>query len=165
MLKRTLAVSLLALAPLAMLPMSAHADPDAGCGAGSKIWAGQHGTIYKVFASTTNASFGNQTFGMSSGTLGCHQGGTVTTASARIPMFAKANIDQLSADMAAGHGQALTALASLYGISTADRSNFDALVQTHYNALFPSAETNSNQVIDTLNALMKANHQLSHYVA
>lgn len=163
MLKRKLAVSLLALAPLAMLPLSAHADPDAGCGAGSKIWAGQHGTIYKIFAATTNGSFGNQTFGMSSGTLGCHQGGTVTSAAARIPMFARANIDQLASDMAAGHGEALTALASLYGIDASDRASFDALVQAHYQELFPSAETNSNAVINSLNALMKADAQLARY--
>lgn len=158
--KRTMLVAFLALAPLAV----AHADPDAGCGAGTKIWAGNSGTPYKLMAATTNGSFGNQTFGISSGTLGCSQGGVVT-ASARIPMYAKANLDQLSADMAAGHGAALTAFASLYGVSRADRTAFYSLTQKNYARLFPSSDTTSNKMVSTLNALLKSDARLSRYAS
>jgi Protein of unknown function (DUF3015). len=158
MFKRTMAIAVLALAPLAV----AHADPDAGCGAGSKIWAGKSGTLFKLLAATTNNSFGNQTFGITSGTLGCHQDGVVT-AQARVPLFARANIDSLSADMAAGHGQALTALASLYNIKPADRAAFYSLTQQNYARLFPSTETTSTQMLQTLAVLMKSNPQLAQY--
>ncbi len=155
---RTMLVALLALAPLA----TAHADPDAGCGAGTKIWAGNSGTPYKLMAATTNGSFGNQTFGISSGTLGCSQGGVVT-ASARIPMFAKSNLDRLAADMAAGHGAALTAFASLYGVRPADRAAFYALTQKNYARLFPTGTTTSNEMVSTLNTLLKSDAHLARY--
>ncbi|HQU16784.1 MAG: hypothetical protein B7Z66_11150 [Chromatiales bacterium 21-64-14] len=157
---RTMAIAILALAPLAV----AHADPDAGCGAGTKIWAGQSGTPYKLLAATTNGSFGNQTFGISSGTLGCSQNGVVT-ASARIPLFAKANLDQLSGDMAAGHGAALTALASLYRVANADRPAFYALTQKNYAKLFPSSATTSNDMVSTLDTLLKSDARLARYAA
>jgi hypothetical protein len=161
MLKKTAALAILALSPFAV----AHADPDAGCGAGSKIWEGNHGTIYKIMAATTNGSFGNQTFGISSGTLGCHQDGTVT-ASARIPLFASANFEQLQTDMARGHGDALDALATLYGIQdAADRTAFEVMTQTHFAQLFVSSEVSSTDMLDTLNALMKSDPRFGRYVA
>jgi hypothetical protein len=154
-----------ALAVLALVPLhSALADPDAGCGAGSKIWVGQSGTPYKLMAATTNGSFGNQTFGISSGTLGCHQDGTVT-AENRIPMFAAANLDQLAADMADGHGDTLTALAALYGIPDQDRAGFYTLAQTHYGSIFTAASISSNSVVAALNAVMKSDSYYSRFVS
>lgn len=161
MLKKTVALAILALSPFAV----AHADPDAGCGAGSKIWEGNRGAIYKIMAATTNGSFGNQTFGISSGTLGCHQDGVVT-ASARIPLFASANFEQLQSDMARGHGEALDALASLYGITDgADRTAFQSMTQTHFAELFISTEVSSTEMLNTLNGLMKADTRFSRFVA
>ena len=160
MLKHTAARAILALAPFAV----AHADPDAGCGAGSKIWEGQRGAAPKILAATTNGSFGNQTFGISSGTLGCHQDGVVT-ASARISQFASANIEQLQTDMSRGHGDALDALASLYGVKDADRVAFGEMTRAHFGELFSSTDVSSDQMLSKLNTLMKADSQLSRYVA
>ena len=156
---------IVALGLLALLPMgSALADPDAGCGAGSKIWEGQSGTIYKLMAATTNASFGNQTFGITSGTLGCHQDGTVR-AENRVPMFASANMDRLAADMAAGHGDSLEALAALYNINDADRSGFYALTQSHYKDIFTSANVTSELVVANLRSVMQSDSRFARYVA
>jgi hypothetical protein len=155
----------LMIAALLLVPIgSAYADRDVGCGAGTKIWAGQSGTPYKVMAATTNSSFGSQTFGISSGTLGCHQDGTVT-AQNRVPMFASANLDQLSADIAAGHGDALSALASLYHVSDADRPGFYTLLQSHYREIFSSADTTSGQVVTAMNDVLRADSRYAHYVA
>lgn len=160
MIRKFTALAVLCLAPL----HSALADPDAGCGAGSKIWAGQSGTPYKLMAATTNGSFGNQTFGITSGTLGCHQEGTVT-AEYRIPLFAAANLDQLSADMAAGHGDTLTALAALYGIPEQDRAGFYTLAQAHYGNIFTTASSSSNNVVTALNAVMKSDQYYARFVS
>jgi hypothetical protein len=160
MLKKTAALAILALSPFAV----AHADPDAGCGAGSKIWEGSRGAVYKIMAATTNGSFGNQTFGISSGTLGCHEDGVVT-ASARIPLFASNNFEQLQTDMARGHGEALDALASLYGIQDGDRAAFASMTQGHFGELFVSTEVSSTEMLSTLNALMKADPRFARYVA
>jgi hypothetical protein len=87
----------------------AFGDPDVGCGWGTMAFKGQNGVAAKVLAATTNGILGDQTFGISSGTLGCHQGGTVTAA-ARLNMYAGANIDRLASDMAAGEGESLDTL-------------------------------------------------------
>jgi hypothetical protein len=159
-LKKTLVLTALVLAPLG----SALADPDIGCGAGTKIWQGQRGTIYKILGSTTNGLFGNQTFGISSGTLGCHQDGVVT-GQARIAVFASANFDQLTADVAAGRGDALQALATLYNVSDADRTGFYALLQSHYRDIFASTETTSDQAVSAMTAVIKADSRYAHYAA
>jgi hypothetical protein len=160
MLKKATMLALLALAPLG----AAFADNDVGCGAGTKIWEGQSGVIPKILAATTNGSFGNQTFGISSGTLGCHNGGVVH-AEYRVTEFASANLDQLSADMAAGRGETLDALAALYGISDSDRAAFATLAKSHYGEIFAAEHGDSVAVVASLQDLMKSDSRLAHYIA
>ena len=64
----------------------AMADRDVGCGIGSQVWAGQSGIIPKLLAGTTNVLFTNQWLGITFGTLGCSQGGTVTAQVVTLPM-------------------------------------------------------------------------------
>ena len=143
---------------------TALADDDIGCGAGTILWKGQSGVAPKVLAATTNGILGNQTFGISSGTLGCQQGGTIT-ASARVSMFAGHNLDELAADMAAGHGETLDVLASLYGIrSDRDKAAFSALSQAHFVQLFPGDDVTAGQVLAKLESLMASDARLSDYV-
>lgn len=156
------------LAAVALLALSvtgtALADEDVGCGAGTILWEGQSGPAAKVLAATTNGLFGNQTFGISSGTLGCEQSGTITAA-ARLPMFAGHNLDELAADMAAGHGETLNVLADLYGIrSEQDRAAFYTLTQAHFLQLFPSEDVTAGQVLASLESLMASDARLSGYV-
>ncbi|MFI7964943.1 DUF3015 family protein, partial [Acinetobacter baumannii] len=69
----------LALAALLAAGSSvAMADNDVGCGVGTQVWAGQKGVVPKILAATTNGIFTNQLLGITFGTLGCRQGGTVT---------------------------------------------------------------------------------------
>src|SRR5690606_21045070 len=71
---------ILALAFVGLFPLAAGAQqvPSVGgCGLGSKLFEGQRGVAPQVLAVTTNGTFGNQTFGISSGTLGCNQDGVV----------------------------------------------------------------------------------------
>ena len=88
---------LVAIAALALAPMTANADNAAGCGVGTMIMEGKSGAVFHVLAATTNGSLGNQTFGMTSGTLGCKVDDAVT-ASAELKQFASANLDQLSVE-------------------------------------------------------------------
>jgi hypothetical protein len=147
-------------------PMGAAlADNDVGCGVGTQLWEGNSGVAPKVLAATTNASSGNQTFGISSGTLGCTQGGTVT-ADARISMFASANLDTLASQMAAGQGEALNSLAELYGIhSQRDKQEFFSMTQRHFGQIFPSEQATTGQVLAAVQKLMAQDPELSHYAA
>lgn len=160
MLKHSIAVLVISGLPMGM----AVADDDIGCGLGTQIWEGQAGLLPKVLGATTNGTSGNQTFGITSGTLGCSQDGVIT-ASARLAMFASANVDQLAAEVAAGEGEALDALASLYGIDVADRGAFGELAQANYASLFGGQDVTTASVIESLDATLAADARFAHYVA
>ena len=141
---------------------AALADPDIGCGPGTSIWQGSKGVVPKVLGSTTNASFGFQTFGISFGTLGCHQGGTVT-ADARLRMFAGANLDRLAREMAAGEGEVLATFAHLKGIRPADQPAFYAFSKANFAEIFAGDDVTENDVLGSLDRLMSTDTQLSVY--
>lgn len=139
-------------------------DPDVGCGWGTMAFQGSSGIPAKVLAGTTNGFLGNQTFGISSGTLGCNQGGVVK-AEVQVNMYAGANIDQLASDMAAGEGESLDTLAHLMGVNDADTPAFRHLAKTHFSALFPADQMTAGQMLTTLKGLMADDQQLAKYVS
>ena len=160
MFKKTTIAALLVLAPVGV----ALADKDVGCGLGTQVWAGQSGVIPKILAATTNGTLGNQTFGITTGTLGCSSDGVITAAN-RLPMFAGTNLDQLSAEMAAGQGEALEALAELYGIAAVDRPAFYQMTQQQYAKIFSHEKVTAGEVLASVDSLMKADARFERYVA
>ncbi len=144
--------------------MALAGDTDVGCGWGTMAFKGQRGVAPKILAATTNSLLGNQTFGISSGTAGCNQGGTVT-ASARLSMYAAANIDKLASDMAAGQGESLDTLAYLMGIDEAVKPVFFQLTKSHFSQLFPSDAVTAGQMLTTLRGLLASEPQLAKYAA
>lgn len=153
---------LVAILALAAMPVGAAlADNDVGCGLGTQIWAGQSGLIPKVLAATTNGTFGNQTFGITTGTLGCSPNGVIR-AEVRRTHFAAANLDQLAAEVAAGEGESLATLASLYGVDASDRAAFAATAQAHYGELFAGRTT--GDVLAALDRVLAADARLARYV-
>jgi hypothetical protein len=139
-------------------------DPDVGCGWGTSMFRGKKGVAPKVMAATTNGCLGSQTFGISSGTAGCTQGGVIK-AEAQLNMYAGASIDQLASDMAAGQGESLEALAHLLGIADADQPAFFRLAKSNFGVLFPSEHVTAGQMLAALNDLMAADQQLARYAA
>jgi hypothetical protein len=123
-------------------------DPDVGCGWGTKAFRGQTGVAPKVLAATTNGCFGNQTFGISSGTAGCKRSGAIQ-ADARLNMFAGSNIDKLANDMAQGEGESLETLATL----------------PNFGALFPSEQVTAGELLGSLSTIMSSDQQLAKYVS
>lgn len=139
-------------------------DPDIGCGWGTQAFKGNSGVLYKVVAATTNGSFGNQTFGISSGTIGCSRGGVIK-ADAQLNMYAGANIDKLASDMAAGQGESLETLAVLLGVEDADKPAFFQLTKSNFSVIFPSGQVTAGAVLSSLVDLMSADQQLSKYTS
>ena len=139
-------------------------DPDIGCGWGTQAFRGNSGVLYKVIAATTNGSFGNQTFGISSGTAGCGRGGVIK-ADAQLNMYAGSNLDALARDMAAGQGESLDALAQLMKIDASDRAAFFQLTKTHFGELFPSSQATAGDMLSSLTDLMAEDAALSKYVS
>ena len=152
---------LMALA-LTIPAAGAFADPDIGCGLGTQIWTGPKGVGPKVLGATTNGTLGNQTFGISSGTLGCRQGGTVT-ADAKVQLFTSGNLERLARDMAHGDGETLDAFAALLGIRDEDRSAFFAFTRSHFADLYEGDAVTAGAMLDSLERLMAVDARFAAY--
>lgn len=158
--KSLFAVSaLLAIAPVGV---ALAAPNNVGCGVGSIIFNGQSGVAPQVLAVTTNGILGNQTFGISSGTLGCARDGVVANP-VRVSMFINNNMDKLAANMAAGHGETLASMATLIGIDDAHKAEFYNLTKTHFAEIIPSDKVNAGDVVASLNRVLKSNGDLAQY--
>lgn len=155
---------ILAGAVLISASMSSFAVSPGGpdCGWGNMLFKGQSGLPQHVIANiTNNASTGNATFGMSSGTNGCSTTGTLTYGGqALVGVF-----DEFSEDAARGEGDALTAVAVSYGIEKHDRDAFAALVHDNFASLFPNANVTAAEVHQQIVDLMRADARLSKYVS
>src|SRR5437762_10969266 len=115
--KKLLAVvSVAALFPVTA--MAAGENNIGNCGWGSKLFDGQSGVAPQVAAVTTNGTFGNQTFGITTGTSGCTQDGTVSS-NWRTSLFIDGNKENLARDMSIGNGESLDSLAHLIKIGRA----------------------------------------------
>lgn len=157
--KKLIATSILALATA-----SAYAGQNnVGCGLGSMVFSGQSGVVPQVLAATTNGTSGNQTFGITSGTLGCTQDGTVAS-SAKLSMFTGANMDHLAQDMSSGQGESLESMAQLMGIKEEDKSHFFAVTKENFAKIFTSEETTAEHVLVSLRDVMSADDVLRQYV-
>ena len=156
---RSFAVAIAALA----LPGVALADPDIGCGLGTQIWTGSKGIAPKVLGATTNGVSGSQTFGITSGTLGCNQGGTVT-ADAKVRIFTGANLDRLARDMAVGGGETLDAFASLLGIRAEDKPAFFRMTQARFADLFAGDAVTAGAMLTSLEREMARDPRLAAYL-
>src|SRR4029078_12785972 len=76
----------------------------AGCGLGAMLIGSKPG-FTPIFAATTNGLFGNQTFGISSGTLGCAAPPSPGVASAK--NYVETNRQSFAKDVARGQGATL----------------------------------------------------------
>ncbi|PKF60728.1 hypothetical protein CW745_12695 [Psychromonas sp. psych-6C06] len=154
---------LIAIAAISLLPFTqAMADQDIGCGLGSMIFAGKEGKVFKVLGATTNGTSGNQTFGITFGTLGCDGTGTITS-SEKLALFIDGNMDNLARDMSKGEGETLATLAEVWGVSAQDKAAFNEFAQANFSSVFTSENVTSQAVLENLNSLLAADAQLATY--
>src|SRR5690349_24196548 len=94
-----------ALGVLPALALATGNHPMAGCGLGYLLLSNKdNDKVTQVLGSTTNGTFGTQTFGISSGTSGCTEDGAVKVARAT-EVFVEVNLDSLRREMAQGQGE------------------------------------------------------------
>jgi hypothetical protein len=152
---------LLAVAALALGTAAQAAHTSAGCGLGTILFTGKSGKVHLILAATTNGSFGNQTFGISSETLGCTSDGVVKNES-KLDVYAAANFQRLSREMAQGGGEYLAGLSTLVGCKTdAQKAAFYKLTQSKYESIIPSATTDSTAMISNLKTEMASVPELA----
>jgi hypothetical protein len=134
--------------------------PMAGCGLGYLLLSNKdNDKVTQVLGSTTNGTFGTQTFGISSGTSGCTEDGAVKVARAT-EVFADVNLTSLRREMAAGQGEYVNAFASLLGASQATMPQMVQFFQMEYQNLFPTADTSSDQMLKTLTEKLASHPEL-----
>lgn len=118
---------------------------DAGCGLGSIVFGNEGGGV-QILASTTNGTFGSQTFGMTTGTSNCSPEGLVMLDKER-EIFAQKNYSSIVKEMAVGEGENLETLAGLFGCSQDTRSEFGSLVQENFGSIVTSDTASSNEML------------------
>lgn len=160
--------SILAVSAAALLAFgTAHAagnNDNTGCGLGTQAFSGKTGKVYEVMAVTTNGTSGNQTFAISTGTLGCSDNGVIA-ASSQVTAFTGSNIDKLARDAARGDGESLESLAALIGIEEQDRPAFYKLSQQNFATIFPSENVKAGEVIKTWYGVIAQDKVLNRYVS
>jgi hypothetical protein len=132
------------------------------CGWGSKVFDGQSGLAPQVLGATTNGTFGNQTFGITSGTSGCTQDGAVRSTW-KTAMFIDGNKETLARDMSVGSGEALDSLAHLLGVEAADRAAFNRIARDNMQRIFPRDNAETEQVVAALREVLMSDAKLARY--
>jgi hypothetical protein len=153
--KITTTLAIAALAFTAVQSNDAQAEVPygpAGCGLGHMVVGADPG-IKQIFAMTTNGVFGNQMFGITTGTLGCDVGGT---GSAMI--FIQSNREAVAKDMSRGSGDTLSSLAEIGGCS--DSEALSSYLQTHFDVVFSDVAVSDQAVGERVVALMQDNENL-----
>lgn len=122
-----------------------------GCGLGSLIFndTNSDSMVLQVLAATTNGTFGNQTFGITSGTSNCKQPSKIVKND-KLNDFVVANVDSLAKDIASGRGESLDTMAELMGISASDRTAVYASLQTNFSKIFTSERVEAAEVVDNI---------------
>jgi len=140
----------------AVVSSLAYAGPqlrkNCGCGIGSMLFENNEGLMSQTAAATTNGLFGNQTFGISSGTLDCKQPAQFYGRE-MLHRFVAENMDNLAKDIARGQGESLDTLAVLMNIPAQQRPVFNARLQANFKHIFTSPQVTDEEVVNNIIAV------------
>ncbi|BFU96955.1 MAG: conserved exported protein of unknown function [Nitrospira sp.] len=142
---------------------AAVSDNGPGCGLGKLAWMDYESPKQiapQVMMATTNATFGSQTFGISSGTSGCSNDGVIIK-NKHINIASHA-FDRLAEDMAQGKGEYLASLAMLLGVPEETQPEFFALVQERYQSLVGPDDATAITLLTVLQTAMAERPALAH---
>ena len=125
----------------------ANVNSQTGCGLGAVIVKDDSSAVMLALQATTNTMVsGNQTFGITSGTLGCKK--TKFVMNERAEEFVASNMDILAKEIAVGHGESLDTLAELLEVE--DKATFSASLQANYNSIYTSQKVEMSEVLDNI---------------
>jgi Skp family chaperone for outer membrane proteins len=138
-------LSALAVAALSTVA-SATVNNQTGCGLGAQIIKEDSSAVMLALQATTNSTFGNQTFGITSGTSGCKKVKFVMNEAAQ--EFIAANMDELAKDGSMGGGESVDTLAELLNVE--DKAEFSAALQSNYNDIYTSQNVEMADVAENI---------------
>lgn len=151
--KKVLLISVVLLLTVSGTLFAAAPRNNCGCGLGTMLFEGKDGFVQQILASTTNGSFGSQTFGISSGTSECNQP-THFASNEELNIFVAENMDNIAKDAAMGQGEYLDTLAGLMEVPESNRVEFSQMLQDNYLNIFPDASVSHADVIENIANLM-----------
>lgn len=131
------------------------------CGWGNMLMEGKSGTGSHIMASLTNGTSGNATFGMTTGTNGCSTSGTLTYGGASM---VSSIMNEFSEDVARGQGDAMDTVAVIYGVEKQDRDTFAKVMHENFSVIFPSENVTAEEMMASMEAIMKADPVLAKYI-
>ena len=152
--KKVLLTSMVLFFMVSGIAFAAGAPRDnCGCGLGTLLFDGKGGLVQQIFAATTNGFLGTQTFGISSGTLGCNQPAE-WASNEQLNNFVADNMDNLAKDAAMGQGEYVDTLAVLMGVSSSRQLEFSQMLQENFSNIFTEASVSHLDVIENIARLM-----------
>jgi hypothetical protein len=138
-------VSIVAAATLTT-GLFASVNSQTGCGLGSLLIKDNSSAVMLALQATTNGTSGNQTFGITSGTLGCKK--TKFVMNERASEFVASNMDTLAKEISVGRGESVDTLAELLNVE--DKATFASALQANYNKIYSSQSVEMADVLDTI---------------
>jgi len=138
----------LALTGSALAGMAAD---NCGCGLGTVLWQNNadDSVVSQTLQVTTNGTFANMLFGITSGTLECEKPAKIA-ANERLMEFASRNMDSLAKDMAKGEGESLETLAELMDIPEKDHREFFSKLQSNFGNIFVTGDESAALILDRI---------------
>ena len=151
--KKLFTVSFIAVAVICLGTVVLADQKNYGCGLGSIVFEGNDGLISQISAATTNGTFGNQTFGITSGTSNCEQFKTFTS-NEKINTFVAENMDSLAKDIARGHGEYLDTFAGLIAVPESQRAALYASLQANFSKIYTSDSVSYHDVLRNIDSVI-----------
>ncbi len=126
-----------------------------GCGLGSIVFEGHDGLVSQVCAVTTNGTFGNQTFAITSGTSNAEKPNDLWS-SKKLNNYVAENMDNLATDIAKGEGEYLNTLAVLMEVPENQRTGFYANLQSNFSRIYTSKDVTHEDIIKNIKTVVLA---------
>lgn len=124
-----------------------------GCGIGTQLFEGKEGVLSQACAATTNGLFGNQTFGITFGTLECSKPAAFTSDE-RLNKFVGDNMANLAMDMSKGSGEYLTTLVVLMDVPIEERPEVYRRLQENFSKIYTSGSVTQIDVLNNIEAVL-----------
>jgi len=143
--KTTLSILFACMFTLGASVQAATVRENCGCGFGRMALGDETGLLSHLAATFLNGISGNQTFGISSGTLECDQA-TQLVSVREVEVFVADNMDHIATDAAVGEGAYLSALADLLQVQDDARNDFYTNMQVNFDQIFTGPDAHSGDV-------------------
>ena len=147
---------ILVVAVVFMMASSAYAknvSQNCGCGLGHELIGQKEGLVWNLLGTFLNGICGNQTFGMTTGTLGCDTGGKLVM-NERMEIFVAENRDGLAQVIAPGNAETLSALAEIAQVSSDNQTRMFSMLQSNFDTIYPDANVSDKHVVTVINDIM-----------